>query len=34
MIVLDTHAWVWWVSNPGMLGDTARLVIDDAVRWR
>jgi PIN domain nuclease of toxin-antitoxin system len=34
MIVLDTHAWVWWVSNPEMLSDTARQVIDDAVRRR
>jgi PIN domain nuclease of toxin-antitoxin system len=32
MIVLDTHAWVWWVSNPEMLSDAARQVIDDAVR--
>ena len=34
MIVLDTHAWIWWVSNPEMLSDTARQVIDDAVRRR
>jgi PIN domain nuclease of toxin-antitoxin system len=34
MIVLDTHAWVWWVSNPEMLSDTARQAIDDAVRRR
>jgi PIN domain nuclease of toxin-antitoxin system len=32
MIVLDTHAWVWWVSNPEILSDAARQVIDDAVR--
>jgi PIN domain nuclease of toxin-antitoxin system len=34
MIVLDTHAWVWWVSNPEMISDTARQAIDDAVRRR
>ena len=34
MIVLDTHAWIWWVSNPEMLSETARQVIDDAVRRR
>ncbi len=34
MIVLDTHAWVWWVSNPEMLSDLARQAIDDAVRRR
>jgi PIN domain nuclease of toxin-antitoxin system len=32
MIVLDTHAWVWWVSNPELLGNMARQVIDDAIR--
>jgi PIN domain nuclease of toxin-antitoxin system len=34
MIVLDTHAWVWWVSNPALLGEAARRVIGDAVRGR
>ena len=34
MILLDTHAWVWWVSNPEMLGETARQAVDDAVRRR
>jgi PIN domain nuclease of toxin-antitoxin system len=34
MIVLDTHAWIWWVSNPEMLSDTARQAIEDAVRRR
>jgi PIN domain nuclease of toxin-antitoxin system len=34
MIVLDTHAWVWWVSNPEMLSDTARQVVDDGARRR
>jgi PIN domain nuclease of toxin-antitoxin system len=30
MIVLDTHAWVWWVSNPEMFSDTARKAVDEA----
>jgi PIN domain nuclease of toxin-antitoxin system len=24
MIVLDTHAWLWWVSDPNRLGRAAR----------
>ena len=28
MIVLDTHAWVWWASNPEQLSDHARDLID------
>jgi PIN domain nuclease of toxin-antitoxin system len=31
MIVLDTHAWIWWVSNPMLLSETARRIIDEAV---
>ena len=34
MIVLDTHAWIWWVSNPEMLSDPARQLVDDAVQRR
>jgi len=30
MIVLDTHVWIWWVSNPEKLSPTAREFIDDA----
>jgi PIN domain nuclease of toxin-antitoxin system len=30
--VLDTHAWVWWFSNPELLGNMARQFIDDAIR--
>ena len=30
MIILDTHAWIWWLSNPEMLSDVARRTIDDA----
>ncbi|HET9210615.1 MAG TPA: type II toxin-antitoxin system VapC family toxin, partial [Thermoanaerobaculia bacterium] len=28
MIVLDTHAWVWWVANPEQLSPSARQRID------
>ena len=31
MIVLDTHVWVWWVSNPDFLSPQARMLIDKAV---
>lgn len=30
MIILDTHAWVWWVSEPERLSDLARTAIDRA----
>ncbi len=30
MIVLDTHAWVWWNSAPDKLSASARAVIDGA----
>ncbi len=23
MILLDTHAWLWWISDPGRLGKNA-----------
>ena len=28
MILLDTHTWVWWVSNPDRLSASARQAID------
>lgn len=28
MIVLDTHAWVWWVAEPAKLSVRARAAID------
>jgi PIN domain nuclease of toxin-antitoxin system len=28
MIVLDTHAWLWWVSDPAKLGRAARRELD------
>ena len=30
MIVLDTHAWIWWVSNPARMGAKARKEVDRA----
>ncbi len=30
LIVLDTHAWLWWLDAPERLSETARQVIDDA----
>lgn len=32
MIILDTHAWLWWVSLPKKLGPKARDVVDRADR--
>lgn len=32
MIVLDTHVWLWWLSNPEKLTAPASLAIDDGVR--
>jgi PIN domain nuclease of toxin-antitoxin system len=32
LIVLDTHAWLWWVSEPARLGRSARRVLRDAKR--
>jgi PIN domain nuclease of toxin-antitoxin system len=34
MIVLDTHAWIWWASNPAFLSETAKGIIDGAVKER
>ncbi len=30
MIVLDTHAWLWWLSAPERLSDAATKAIDQA----
>ncbi|MBJ7459252.1 MAG: type II toxin-antitoxin system VapC family toxin [Thermoleophilaceae bacterium] len=30
MIVLDTHAWLWWASDAGNLSQVARSEITDA----
>jgi len=31
VIVLDTHAWIWWVSNPGLLSARAKAAINRAI---
>lgn len=30
MIVLDTHAWLWWVSSPDALSAAAREAVEGA----
>lgn len=30
MIVLDTHAWLWWMSEPARLGKAARRAIAES----
>ena len=32
MIVLDTHAWIWWAAEPARLSAKARKAIDGADR--
>ena len=34
MIDLDTHAWIWWVSDPAFLSETAKHITNDAVTER
>lgn len=34
MILLDTHAWVWWLSEPALLSAAARGAIDAAADER
>ena len=34
MILLDTHVWVWWLSNPDKLSPLARKTIKDAAKNR
>ena len=34
MIVLDTHAWVWFVSNPELLSTKARKAVDTAMEHK
>jgi len=31
VIVLDTHVWLWWLSDPAKLSQPARETIEDAV---
>lgn len=30
MIILDTHAWIWWATAPAKLGRRARTAIENA----
>jgi PIN domain nuclease of toxin-antitoxin system len=32
MITLDTHAWIWFISNPKLLSKKAKKAIDDAMK--
>lgn len=32
MIVVDTHAWVWWLTKPGKLGKAAARALHKADR--
>lgn len=32
MILLDTHAWLWWLGDPEKLTTSAARAIDDGVR--
>lgn len=32
MIILDTHAWVWWLTKPEKLGRKAARAIDKSAR--
>lgn len=34
MIVLDTHVWVWYISNPEQLSSRARGAIDHEITGR
>ncbi len=34
MIVLDTHAWVWFVSNPELLSKAAKKAIDASMEQK
>jgi len=32
MIVLDTHAWIWFISNPDLLSKRAKNAVNAAVK--
>jgi len=34
MIVLDTHAWIWFTSNPEALSKKAKNAVDAAVKGK
>lgn len=31
MILLDTHVWIWFLSNPGLISSTASELIEKAI---
>jgi len=31
LILLDTHVWVWWMSNPDILSEPAKKAVDEAL---
>lgn len=31
MIVLDTHVWLWWISNPELLASEASRAVNQAI---
>jgi PIN domain nuclease of toxin-antitoxin system len=31
MIVLDSHVWIWWVSDPGLVSTEARKLIERSI---
>jgi len=34
LIVLDTHAWVWWISSPERLSEKAQTEIEQAMETK
>ena len=32
MILLDTHAWVWYISNPELLSKKVKTVIGESIK--
>jgi PIN domain nuclease of toxin-antitoxin system len=34
MIVLDTHVWIWWISNPERLSKTASDLLEKGMAGR
>ena len=33
MIVLDTHVWIWWVSDPGLVSADARKLMQRSIKY-
>ncbi len=34
MLLLDTHIWIWWVSEPERLSEQASIAIDKSIKSR